>query len=207
VKKMKKKSRTIFICVSVTLITCYIIWWYNDTHTGSRSGMVIDAITGKPIEGAVVNFSSEFVVFMGNPLGGNFTRIREVLTGNKGKYFIPGFYEPKRLILIDGSFIEEGLLVYKYGYAVYEAMDLSGARMIGRSFGYAERQKCSKKNNIIKLYPLKEGVSHEKHISLIDFYTSKFGATELLVKELKKEYELARQEAIERSNHNNNIQK
>lgn len=205
---MKRRSLIILlsICAVVSLIiTCYVIWWYNDTHTGSRSGKVIDAITGKPIEGAVVKYSWEFGVFMGHAIGGDSYGTREVLTDNKGQYYVPGIYQPKRFIFIDGGFIVDRLLVYKDGYAVYITVprDEEGKGIVGTSFGYNDNQKYSKRGNVVKLRPFKEGASHEKHIDVIEGYTSGFGGTELIVKELEKERETVNQEAIERRNKEN----
>ena len=69
------KKRNITICIIVgSLIVCFPIacfsgslfyFWYHDTHTGSFNGRVIDAVTGEPIEGAVVAYYWLLGGFMG----------------------------------------------------------------------------------------------------------------------------------------------
>jgi hypothetical protein len=192
-KKRLKVLLVIFAILAI-LATYLVINWYNDTHTGPRSGKVIDAITGKPIEGAVVKCSWVFWGFLGRAIGGNGYISREVLTDSNGQYYIPDIYQKKSIFLDSGFGEDERLLVYKDGYDVYTTYSEYRKPTVGRAFAYYDIQKYSKKNNVIKLYLFKEGVSHEKHIFWIDGYTRGFGETELLGKELDKERERARKE-------------
>jgi hypothetical protein len=191
-KKRLKVLLVIFAILAI-LATYLVINWYNDTHTGPRSGKVIDAITGKPIEGAVVKCSWVFWGFLGRAIGGNGYVSREVLTDSSGQYYIPDIYQ-KKTIFLDSGFEEDRLLVYKDGYAAYLIDSGKNEPNIGKSFGYYDTQKYSKKNNVVKLFPFKEGASHEDHIFAIDGYTTPYGNGELLRGELKKERERARKE-------------
>lgn len=164
--------------------------WYWQTHTGSRSGQVVDAVTGKPIEGAVVKYSWEVSIILGGALGsggGSPTISYETLSDKEGKYYIPNLRIKRKALYEMGMYPEE-VLIYKDGYAVYRA-DLKYFKSpVLKPLGYPnDSQIYRKKDNIVKLYPWKEGESHEQHVKIIDGWTLPSKGNELLLKELKPE--------------------
>ncbi len=196
---MKKKNLKILIVLAIPLIfiaVCLSWVWYSQTHTGSRSGQVLDAITGKPIEGAVVNYTWTVAGFLQDAIGGGGPTVsHEVLTDKEGKYYIPSLRVKRRNILQWGL-QPEMVLVYKDKYAVYKLYRQHKKPPEGRSFGYPRKnQPYRKKNNIVKLYPFKEGESHYRHIDVIDSETAYY-TSELLKKELRNEKGRSREEQL-----------
>jgi hypothetical protein len=186
-KKVITTFAAILVCGGVCLLCgC-------SPQTGVRSGQVLNAVNNEPIQSAVVSFCWRFggVLAMG-PIGGKHF---ETSTDKDGKYFVPSQTIDKPNILYGN--LEEKTLIYKDGYAIY-VVDLS---MIGPSaikpIGYPDdNQTYYEKNNIVKLYPWKEGESHERHIDWIDNLTFPYGQGELLKKELEPERKRAREERL-----------
>ena len=59
-------------------------------HDGPYKGVVIDAETGKPIEGAaVLAIYNVMQYFMGPDAGEVFSSVKEVVTNEKGEFYIP----------------------------------------------------------------------------------------------------------------------
>lgn len=175
--------------------------WYWQTHTGSRSGKVVDATTGEPIEGAVVKYSWKVSMLLGGALGsgsGIPAVSYETLSDKEGKYYIPNL-RIKRKTLTEMGLYPEEVLIYKDGYAVYRAVLKYFESPILKPLGYhTVEQIYSKKDNIAKLYPWKEGESHQKHLELIDEWTVPREKNELLLKELEMEEIRAEQERAEK---------
>lgn len=194
---MKKRNIKILIIVValmafVVLIGCLFYFWYHQTHTGSCSGRVIDAVTGKPIEGAVVTYSWRYSGFLEEPWATSY----ETITDKEGKYFIPK-QRVKRDTILLGTLQPESVLIYKDNYAVYTLWREYKKPPVGRSFGYPRKnQSYRRKNNLVKLYPWKEGESYYRHIDWIDGVTISCGKGELLRKELEEERKRAREERL-----------
>ncbi len=172
--------------------------WYWQTHTGSRSGQVIDANTGKPIEGAVVEYSWRTVLFLEGALGsggGGPAVTYETLTDKEGKYYIPNL-RIKRKSILELGLRPDDVLIYKDGYAAYFADLTSIESPVRKPLGYPNvEQIYRKKNNIAKLYPWKEGESHYRHLNMIrGSYLSEEG--ELLRKELEPEKKRAEKDLM-----------
>jgi len=190
---MKKRNIKILVIIAAVTIGCgYIVYRLRFPCTGSRSGQVIHAVTGQPIQGAVVYYTWKFVGspwFYHKPVAG----VYETTTDKAGRYFIPSQRFKRKFLF--GPLKSEAVLIYKNNYAVYRRAGEYGGPRLGRSFGYPGKgQKYRKKNNLVKLYPWKEGQSHDQHISLIDALTG--GTGELLQKELEEERERAREERL-----------
>ena len=201
---MKKRNITIIIvgalivsfpaaCISGSLL----YFWYNETHTGSFSGRVIDGATGEPIEGAVVTYAWRF----GGVFDESWAASYETVTDKEGKYFIPN-QRVKRHTILEGSLNPEMVLIYKNNYAVYDIWREYGKPTIGRSWGYPRKdQLYSQKNNLVKLYPWKEDESHYKHLDYIRWspiYRS--SSNVLLDKELQEEEKRAKKERRKKYN-------
>lgn len=197
---MKKRNITIIIIVGA-LIVCFPIaclsgsllyFWYHETHTGSFSGRVIDAVTGEPIEGAVVTYSWKYSGFLETSSAASY----ETVTHKDGKYFIPN-QRVKRDTILLGTLQPESVLIYKNNYAVYILWREYRKPTVGRSWGYPRKnQLYSRKNNLAKLYPWKKGESHYKHVKWIYSMTFYGGQGELLQKELEEEKKRSDEEGI-----------
>lgn len=204
------KKRNITICIIVgSLIVCFPIaclsgslfyFWYNETHTGSFSGRVIDAVTSEPIEGAVVAYYWLLGGFMGISDEG-WAASYETVTDKDGKYFIPN-QRVKRDTVIDGALKPESVLIYKNNYAVYRLWREYKKPTIGRSWGYPRKnQPYSRKNNLVKLYPWKEGESHDEHLDSIRSSPVHGRGTHLLLtEELQEEEKRAKEERRKKYN-------
>jgi len=190
---MKKKNLILIILIALAIpfifvVTCLSWIWYSQTHTGSRNGQVFDANTGKPIEGAVVNYTWHVAGFLEDAIGGGGPTVSyETLTDKDGKYYIPNL-RIKRSNILQLTIEPEMVLVYKDKYAAYELFRQYKKSPVGRSFGYLDiKQPYSKKNNIVKLYPFKEGESHDDHVYHIRTWSQSSSENKLLLNELKKE--------------------
>lgn len=201
----KKVRKRIIISIIVIVLTVFggggylvhALYW--QTHTGSRNGQVFDANTGKPIEGAVVNYTWKVAGFMQNAIGGGGPTVsHETLTDKEGKYYIPSF-RVKRSNVFQLGLQPEEVLVYKDKYAVYKLLWQYEKAPVGRSFGYQRKnQPYLKKDNVVKLYRFKEGESHDNHVFGIDSWTRSSSENKLLMKELGPEKERAREENLKK---------
>jgi hypothetical protein len=197
---VKKRNITIFIIVGAIIVSfpiaclsgSLLYFWYNETHTGSFSGRVIDAATGEPIEGAVVSY----VWLFGGTLAKSWAASYETLTDKQGKYFITN-QRVKRDTIFRGSLEPESVLIYKNNYAVYTLWREYGKPTVGRSFGYPRKdQLYSRKNNLVTLYPWEIGESHEGHFDFIIRSPGYGGGKHLLLKkELQEEEKRADKES------------
>ena len=199
------KKRNIKICIIVgSLIVCFPIacfsgslfyFWYHETHTGSFSGRVIDAVTSEPIEGAVVTYAWRFEGVLAKSWAASY----EILTDKEGKYFIPN-QRIKRDTIFRGSLEPEAVLIYKNNYAVYRLWREYGKPTVGRSWGYRlKNQLYYRKNNLVKLYPWEKGESHEDHYYSITHSPGWGGGNHsLLTEELQEEEKRADKESLEK---------
>lgn len=195
-KTRKRKTKIIITIIVTGLAGCLFYAWYRATHTGSRSGRVIDAVTGEPLEGAVVNYSWAFSGFMTAP--GGKAAYYETTTDKDGYYFIPNQRLAKRTLIVD-VLQPERVLIYKNNYAVYKLHRTYGEPAVGRSFGYPDKNQIYyKKDNLVKLYPWKNGESHYEHIGWIDSAMLHLGKSKLLRKEIEEEEKRAREERLSR---------
>ncbi len=200
---MKKRNITILIIVGAILVSfpiaclsgSLLYFWYNETHTGSFSGRVIDGATGEPIEGAVVTYAWRF----GGVFDESWAASYETVTDKEGKYFIPN-QRVKRDTIFRGSLKPESVLIYKNNYAVYRLWREYGKPTVGRSWGYPRKdQLYSRKSNLAKLYPWKKGESHENHYySIMRSPGWGGGNHSLLKKELQEEEKRADKESLKK---------
>ena len=180
------------MALTVGLASFLLYFWYYQTHTGFCSGRVIDAVTGKPIERAVVTYSWRYSGFLEETSA----TFYETITDKEGKYFIPN-QRVKRDTILLGTLQPESVLIYKNNYAVYTLWREYKKPPVGRSFGYPRKnQPYCKKDNFIKLYPWRKGESHYEHIEWIDSMTFYSGKGKLLHKELEEEKSRADEEGI-----------
>ena len=149
-------------------------------------GQVFDANTGKPIEGAVVSYTWHVAGFLEDAIGGGGKPTTyETLTDKEGKYYIPNL-RVKRRNIFQWGLQPEDVLVYKDKYAAYKLLRQYKKPIVGWSFGYLDiKQPYHEKNNIVKLYPFKEGESHENHLDWIGMHSPE--RNKLLPKELEPE--------------------
>ncbi|MHC4648296.1 MAG: carboxypeptidase-like regulatory domain-containing protein [Planctomycetota bacterium] len=192
---MKKRNITIFVIVAVFAAVCsYLVYSLYHPETGTRSGRVIDGFSREPIAGAVVVCAWSYGEFLAavEPRVVSY----ETITDEEGFYFIPN-----RRVKIDSilptGLGQESVLIYKDGYAVYTL--LAEYDKSGKSYGYPNRnQKFRRRNNLVELYPLKNGESYREHITWIIDMACAMGAGTgtLLQEELKPERKRAEAESI-----------
>lgn len=195
--KLSKKQKvwTVLAVIILSVVILFSWLWYRENYTGERTGQVIDALTGEPIEGAVVNYTWHVAGFMENAIGGGGPTVsHETLTDKEGKYHIPSL-RIKRSNIFQLSLEPERVLVYKDKYVAY-IVDLVSLEMpVLRPLGYPDdRQIYHRKNNIVKLYPWKDGESHDRHLRCIGMRSPE--RNKLLLNELKPEEERAREENL-----------
>lgn len=184
----KKKKKLIILLVVLTLGGW---WFYNHYYTGSRSGKVVDAATGQPIEGAVVCMQWCTGGFM-TVVGGSGSAFYETKTDEKGRYRIPSLHVSRPLFF--ERVHDENVLIYKDEYSAYE---VSGTdyKPVGRSFASGtENQPYRKKRNLVRLYRFRKSDSHRKHFDWIRTFGIYDWPEQLLEKELQKEMERERNE-------------
>ncbi|MHC4259617.1 MAG: hypothetical protein ACYSTF_04300 [Planctomycetota bacterium] len=86
---MKKKHIKIILGI-VLLGAAYPLYDFYHPRIGSRSGRVVDAVTGELIEGTVVNYLWRFGGFLG-VVDEKVAASYETVTDEDGKYFIPSY--------------------------------------------------------------------------------------------------------------------
>lgn len=125
---------------------------FLSSSCSAMTGTVIDAETGKPIEGAVVFV--EWTITKGLPglTYGKTYKVEEVVTDNKGNFRIIGTINP---------FVKPPVIaIYKKGYIVWNNQYIFPLWNKRTDFEY-------KNNAIIKLEKFKEDFSHNDHVSFI----------------------------------------
>ena len=187
----EKKSKIIVYVLLIAVLAYLAHTLYYAYNTGSRSGRVIDAETGKPIEGAVVNYTCTTVAFMSGGEGGRGrAAFYETVTDKEGKYYVPNQWIKRKIVFFE-TLEPDGVVVYKDGYAAYETYNNEG-----KTFGHPKRkQKYCKKNNLVKLPRWQEGESHYRHIQWIATGLN-YGRGEEMRKELEEEERRADEEGI-----------
>ena len=93
--KTRKKKIILLIVVGVVIVVGFLTLF---TWTGSRSGQVVNAVTGKPIEGAIVDFTWNWGGFFG--IGGGTAVSYETITDNKGYYYVPNHF---RIVIFESK--------------------------------------------------------------------------------------------------------
>ncbi len=125
--------------------------------TGIRTGHVTDAITGKPIEDAVVVYNCDIMGFSFE--GGNrrFGAVYETVTDKDGKYTIPS-----QSIQIEhwpfSRLAPEQLFIYKQGFVWYWVSDKEVKPFIVCLLNLPHIYR--KQNNVVKLQPWNDKMSH-----------------------------------------------
>jgi len=179
---MKKRNIGILTIVVILVMGgCgYLLYEFHCPRTGPHSGRVVHAITGEPVEGAVVSYVWCFaeIVFGSEML----VRRYETTTDPNGTYFVPVQRVIREHSILDGALHPESVLIYKDGYAVYTVQRVYNKPPFGGCYGYFDQQPYRKHGNLVKLYPWKEGESHEDHSNYIHW--SKHGGGKLLIREM-----------------------
>ncbi|MHC4647698.1 MAG: carboxypeptidase-like regulatory domain-containing protein [Planctomycetota bacterium] len=191
---MKKKNIRILVVLAIVLAVCsYPIYCFYNPKITARDGRVVDAITGEPIPGAVVIYDWRFSGFLLPSVA--CARLYAGTTDAQGKYFIAA-QRIRRHSIFDGGLKPEKVLIYKDGYAAYTLLRRYGKPPKGRSFGYDDKDRIyRKKDNLVRLYPWKEGESHVRHLRSIKAVG---GWNPLLLAELDEEQKLKDEELLEK---------
>lgn len=157
--------------------------------TGIRTGRVIDAVTGKPIHEAVVLYTwntTEFLIESRSRLAA----LYETTTDNNGEYLIPNQQVEIKHPLMSKLEVEE-VIVYKHGYVWYRVFGNKAQSFI--NYLLSLQQQYHKENNIVKLQPWIDELSHSEHIAFLASGLSRFRGQQLR-KALEYEKKLAEKE-------------
>jgi len=130
-------------------------------HTGTRSGRVIDAVTGEPIEGAVVVFKWDVAIWFIEP-GTMEGTTYEATTDKNGRYFIPDQTVKRNTEAFAGLKAEE-VLIYKVGYIWYKVYEDRVEPFMTVLPNLKQRYR--QQDNLVKLEPWIEELSHLEHIA------------------------------------------
>jgi len=160
----------------------------TELHTGIRSGRVVDAVTGKPIEGAIVVYIWDLACFSiegGTVPGTEY----ETTTDKNGIYSIPDqTVERKPGTLC--SIAPEEVIVYKLGYIRYHMVEDRVKPFVTVLPNLKKRYR--QQDNLVELEPWVEQMSHAEHIRLIGRLFFKPGP--VLEEALKEEKALVKPE-------------
>ncbi len=158
-------------------------------NTGIRTGRVIDAVTGEPIQGAVILFMwdiEEFLIESHTSLGA----LYETTTDRDGKYLIPSqTIEIKHPQM--SNLKPEEVIVYKHGYVRYRVFNSKARAFI--IYLPDLQLEYRKENNVVKLQPWTNELSHSEHIAFLTTGLSR-PRGKLLQQALEKEKALAEKE-------------
>lgn len=142
-------------------------------------GTVLDAETGKPVEGAVAG--AEWHLAKGLP-GLTYTDLyksAETVTDENGKFSLPGVANP---------FVKLRFVIYKKGYVAW--------REFGTFPDYTEREKLNwKRHNVFRLERFVRGAySHSDHIMYIERGLIELGSSSKLGQAYEWECTMERKE-------------
>src|SRR3989304_86240 len=138
---------------TILLFSLFVITLLNSSCYGEITGTVVDAETGKPIEGAVVLV--EWTIIKGLP-GMNYTesyKVVEVVTDKDGSFTVSGVSNP----LVNRP---PHLVVYKKGYIAWNNQYIFPTWKQRKDFNIRSGME-------IRLEQFKEGFSHYDHFSFI----------------------------------------
>ena len=181
--------RGLAVIMFVIVSGCSMPWpHYTEVH----SGQVLDAVTDKPIENAVVVYTWDRTGydFIGSSTGQ--VAIYETTTDANGRYLIPSQYVELHIGLASSSIHPEEIIAYKFGYVWYHVYD-------NKPGSFMEvvpelKQKYQKKNNIIKLQPWNDNLSHREHIEFLENRTGFILPRPKLDEAMKQEKAIAKKE-------------
>jgi hypothetical protein len=141
-----KKKHVILIAITAVLIVLSIM----TSLLKSISGTVVDAETGKPVEGAVVLVEWTRRVGIGDYHTVS-VRAAETITDKEGKFYVFGPLHP---------FVDpQDVTVYKKGYVAWNNKFIFP--------DYAHRKQSQDIYDQIRLDEFKSVYSHDKHVSFI----------------------------------------
>jgi len=141
---MKKR----YVLLSIALLLALVMFCMIFGYSRGMTGIVVDSVTGKPVEGAVVY--AEWTKTKG--IGLTYTelyKITEKITDKNGKFRVFGVFSP---------FVNPPtVVIYKRGYVAWRNDYIFP--------GYERRYDFEWKNTqLIKLEHFKRNYSHSKHI-------------------------------------------
>ncbi len=185
---MAKRTKVLIVLI---LIFFGLFWTIGRVfffyRTGSHSGKIIDAATGKPIKDAIVYYEW-------NLRGGlieSSTRLgayHETKTNKNGKYYIPSHWIRKHFFFWSLGY--EEMFVYKKGYLWYRV--IFGETQHFMVYMPNMKLKYRKRRNLVKLQPWIDELSHEEHMHI---FTSGHVHGSMLKKALKNEMNIAERES------------
>ncbi len=179
------------VLIVVVLILFGISWAIGRAfffyRTGSCSGKVIDAATGKPIKDAVVYYEWRLRGGLIESSSGYATSY-ETKTDNDGKYYIPSHWIRKHFLF--WAVEPERVFVYKEGYIWYRV--IFGETQHFMIYTPHLKLKYRKWRNLVKLQPWIDELSHEEHMHI---FTWGHDHGSMLEEALKNEMAIAKRES------------
>lgn len=180
------------VLIVVVLILFGISWAIGRAfffyRTGSFSGKVIDAATGKPIKDAVVYYEWKLRGGLIESSSG-YAKSYETKTDNDGKYYIPSHWIRKHFLF--WAVERERVFVYKEGYIWYRV--IFGETQHFMIYMPDLKLNYRNRRNLVKLQPWIDELSHEEHMGI---FTRGFGSKGMMLKEaLKNEMDIAERES------------
>ena len=183
----RKKKIWLSVCVLIVVLLVPLLV-SGGCYTGSRSGQVLDAETGKPIDGAVVSMQWNTGGFLA-VVGGSCAALYETQTDSMGKYYVPSQRLEKRMWL--ESVHDENVVIYKDGYEGYQVY-----LEAGWYFGRKDSQPYHKRDNLVRLQLFNPSWSHRKHFDWLKTYGFYGFPKQLLETEIQKERSRAVEEDL-----------
>jgi len=159
--------------------------------TGTRSGYVLDAITEKPVADAIIVYHWNIRDFSFEGGSTRFGAIYETFTDKEGKYTIPN--QVVRIEHSASSHLDaEEVFIYKHNYVFYRMLDNEPQHFIicVPNLPHIHR----KQNNIVKLQPWNDQMSHAEHLEFIPRDEFNIDKLKFLPKALANENILADEE-------------
>lgn len=136
--------------IMIVILFCLSSGCSADSKSTAMTGTVVDAETGKPIEGAIVLVEWTKTKGFGLTHTESY-KVVEVLTDKDGKFKVPG---------VRTIFVDSHLTIYKAGYVAWNDEIVFP--------GYKKRADFEwGKTNTFKLEHFKSEYSYDKHVSFI----------------------------------------
>ncbi|HAA05771.1 MAG TPA: TonB-dependent receptor [Syntrophobacteraceae bacterium] len=174
---MKKKRWRVPRTILGIVLSLFVAYWVLDLVRWTIKGQVVDADTGKPIQGAVVAIDWWEAAF--GPPGLSTSKDMEVsedTSDAQGNFHVPKY-------ATFGLGREFNMVVYKHGYVLWSSWKIFPS--------YAERKDFSLRSGMkIKLQPFKEEYSKEAHAMFVSHMQPLIGARKF-TSAVKSENELA----------------
>ena len=157
----------VFVGIVLALGALVALWRYCECNTGPRSGCVVDARSGEPIQGAIVSCAWYTAGWFG-AVGKSWFASYEAITDENGCYYIPN--QHTSVFPIFEEIGTEQLIVYRDGYGAYIFEGFTdGSSLYATTWG-GVRQEYRKEGNVAAIALLADPGSAEELAAHIEHY-------------------------------------